>query len=178
MNTKVLFVDDDKNILNAYSRTFRKQFELECCDGPEEGLRTLNEMGPFAVIVSDYKMPVMNGIEFLAEAGDIAPDTVRIMLTGNADLNTSIEAVNQGRIFRFLLKPCPNELFKDSLDAGINQFRLITSEKELLDKTLKGSVNVLTDVLSLVNPIAFGKASRVKKYIIEIVQKLIYFCSS
>ncbi|MFH1516167.1 MAG: HD domain-containing phosphohydrolase [bacterium] len=172
MNTKVLFVDDDVNILNAYQRTFRRYYEIECCEGPEAGLKSLNENGPFAVVVSDLKMPVMNGIEFLSEASDVAPDTVRIMLTGNADLDTSIEAVNEGRIFRFLLKPCPNELFKDSLDAGINQYRLITAERELLDKTLKGSIGVLADVLSLVNPVAFGKATRAKKYIIEIVKKL------
>jgi len=92
----------------------------------------------------------------------LAPDTVRMMLTGNADQQTALEAVNEGHIFRFLTKPCPAADFGKALEAGLAQHRLITAERELLSKTMIGSVKVLTDVLSLVSPTAFGRSSRVR----------------
>ena len=88
-------------------------------------------------------MPGMDGIKLLARVKNLYPDTVRIMLTGNADQETAIEAVNCGQIFRFLTKPIPPEALTNSLDLAIREYRLITAEKELLSQTLKGSVNVL-----------------------------------
>lgn len=70
------------------------------------------------------------------------------MLTGNSDQQTAIDAVNEGNIFRFLTKPCPPEMLAGALHAGIRQYQLVTAEKELLEKTLRGSIKVLTDVLS------------------------------
>ena len=132
--------------------------------GPREGLKILSRKGPFAVILSDLRMPVMDGIQFLSETKTITPDSVRIILTGNADLQNAIEAVNKGNIYRFLTKPCPGHLLRAVLEQAVEQYRLVTAEKELLEKTLKGSVKVLSELLSLVNPEAFGKSSRIKLY--------------
>src|SRR4030042_1805929 len=93
---------------------------------------------PYAVIVSDLKMPGMNGIKFLSKVREMAPDSVRVMLTGFAELQTAIDAVNEGNIFRFLTKPCPPDILSRALDMGIEQYRLITAERELLEQTLKG----------------------------------------
>ena len=106
------------------------------------------------------RMPVMNGVQFLQRAHEIAPDTVRVMLAGNADLQTAIDAVNEGCIFQFLCKPCPPAQLAKALGAAVSHYELICAERELLEKTLRGSVKVLTDVLSLVNPAAFGRAMR------------------
>jgi response regulator RpfG family c-di-GMP phosphodiesterase len=94
------------------------------------------------------------------------------MLTGNADQATAADAVNEGRIFRFLSKPCPQETLLKTLQAGVEQHRLIVAEKQLLEETLNGGIKVLGDVLSLVNPRAFGRATRLRRYARHIADKL------
>jgi len=168
MTDKILFVDDDTEILAAFQRQLRKRFHIETALGGREGLKAVMNRGPYAVIVSDLRMPGMDGIQFLSRSREIAPDSVRMMLTGYAELQTAIDAVNQGNIFRFLTKPCPQDLLVDVLAAGIKQYRLVTAERELLEKTLWGSIKVLTEVLGLLNPEAFGLSSRIKRYVREI----------
>ncbi len=172
MNNKVLLVDDEKFVLSAYRRQLGNRFDISTVLGGEEGLNVICEEGPFAVIVSDYKMPNMDGIEFLSRAREIAPDTTRIMLTGNANMETAMNAVNEGQIFRFIAKPYPSNQLALIIDAGIEQHRLITAEKVLLEQTLKGAVSVLTDILSLVNPIAFSRSGRVRNIIRQITTHL------
>ncbi len=172
VKTSILFVDDEQNVLDAIKRQLRKKFNIITALDGTEALETVKREGPFAVVVSDMRMPVMDGIEFLSRVREIVPDTVRMMLTGNADQETAIEAVNRGSIFRFLTKPCSVELLENSLNAGIEQYRLITAEKELLSKTLNGTIKVLTEILSLVNPAAFSRAYRIKNIVREIAVKL------
>lgn len=172
MNDAILCVDDDANILEGFRRQLRKEFTLETALGPEEGLKILEARGPFAVVVSDLQMPGMNGVEFLAQVRIHEPDTVRMLLTGNADLQAAISAVNQGQIFRFLTKPCTPELLGGSLKAAMAQYHLITAERELLEHTLSGSIRVLCDVLALVNPEAFGRSSRISRYVEAIAAHL------
>ncbi|MBU4055172.1 MAG: response regulator, partial [Proteobacteria bacterium] len=168
MNDKVLFVDDEINVLEGIRRQLRTVHDTTIALGPQKGLQAVKEHGPFAVIVSDLRMPEMDGIEFLKKVREKHPDTVRMILTGNADLKAAIEAVNEGSVFRFLTKPCHTTALSMAVSTGIEQYRLVTSEKELLEKTLKGCINMLTDVLALVNPEAFGRASRIRKYCSEI----------
>ncbi len=168
---RILFVDDDVNLLQAVKRRYRKKFNIVTASSAREGLELL-ENDQFAVVVSDLQMPEMNGIEFLAKVKGKYPDVTRIMLTGNADLKAAIDAVNDGNIFRFCTKPCPVDIMVNTLLSGIEQYRLVNAERELLEKTLLGSVKVLTDILALVNPIAFGRASRVTNYVRKITKKL------
>ncbi len=160
MNNSVLLVDDDPDILSAYKRTLHRKFQLFSAQSGSEGLNILKDNGPFAAIVSDFRMPGMDGIQFLTQARSLYPDTIRIMLTGQADMQAAIDAINQGNIFRFLSKPCPPDLLMETLYTAIEQFRLINAERELLDQTLKGSINVLVDILAVVNPLAFSKAEK------------------
>lgn len=169
---KILFVDDDTRILTAIDRQFSDDYNLETAVGPVAGLEAIEEDGPFAVVISDMRMPDMSGIEMLRRVREISPDTVRVMLTGYADLNSTIEAVNEGNIFRFLSKPCSMDVLRSVINDGIRQFRLVTSEHELVEGTLKGSIKVLFDVLGLVNPEAFGRASRVKRIAMAIASQL------
>jgi response regulator RpfG family c-di-GMP phosphodiesterase len=156
----ILFVDDDANALNGFQRTLRTQFNVEVAQGGQRGIQSLMTQGPYAVIVSDMRMPVMNGVQFLQRAQEIAPDSVRVMLTGNADLQTAIDAVNEGAIFQFLCKPLPPAHLAKALTAAVAHYELIINERELREKTLRGSVKVLTDMLSLVSPLAFGRGMR------------------
>ena len=172
MSEKILCVDDEPNVLQALRRQLRRQFRIETVPGGAEGLEAIAADGPFAVIVSDMRMPGMDGVQFLSAVKERAPESVRVMLTGNADQQTAINAVNEGNIFRFLTKPCPPEVLAKTLATGVRQYQLVTAEKELLEKTLQGSVKVLTDVLSLTNPIAFGRATRVRKLVNELCKEL------
>jgi CheY-like chemotaxis protein len=172
MNEKVLFVDDEAAALIGYQRNLRREFTIDVAIGGAAALTKVASAGPYAVIVSDMRMPVMNGIQLLNRIRTLAPDSTRIMLTGNYDLDTAIKAVNDGRVFRFLTKPATKETLVAALAAGIEQYRLVTAEKELLEETLSGSIRVLTEVLSLVNPGAFSRALRIRQYIQHLAAKL------
>ncbi|HKU25145.1 MAG TPA: HD domain-containing phosphohydrolase [Candidatus Sulfotelmatobacter sp.] len=169
MPERILLVDDDRNVLDGYRRVLSREFLLETAIGSDEALPLLEKNGPYAVIVSDMRMPGMNGIQLLSSVRDKSPDTIRVILTGNADLQTAIDAINEGSIFRFLIKPCDREVMAKTLTSALMQYRLVTAEKELLEQTLSGSIQVLTEVLSLVNPAAFGRAERARRYIRHVV---------
>jgi response regulator RpfG family c-di-GMP phosphodiesterase len=160
---KILLVDDDPNILSGYQRQLRKAFNVETALGGAQALETIGDRGPFAVVVSDLKMPGMSGVELLGRVKAAAPDTVRLMLTGFADVDNAIAAVNEGNIVRFLTKPCAMETLARALVDGIKQYRLVTAERELLEKTLAGSIKVLSDILALLNPPAWGRSSRLQR---------------
>lgn len=170
MSTKILCVDDDANILAAYQRTLRKQFSIDTAISGQQGLSILKAHGPYAVVVADMQMPGMNGIEFLLEVQETAPETVRMMLTGNADQLTAMEAINKGQVHQFLNKPCPPETLALALEGGIKQYRLITAERELLEKTLSGSIKLLTEILSMVEPQSFGRGQKLREYMRAFLQ--------
>ncbi len=172
MSRKVLCVDDDPNVLRAYSRTLRNKFELDTATGGEEALRLTREKGPYAVVVSDMRMPGMDGVELLCRIRELSPNTVRMMLTGNADQQTAIDAVNEGQIFRFITKPCPPEVLAQVIETGIEQYRLITAERELLSKTLARAIRVLTEILTIAAPEAFGRATRARELVRQLCEIL------
>jgi len=169
---KILLVVDDQLVLHGLNHQLRKKYDAYPADSGENGLKLITTDGPFAVVVSDMRMPVMDGVNFLTQVRRIAPQSVRVMLTGYADQQTAIGAINRGAIFRFLTKPCSREDLTNALDAALDQYRLITAEKELLDKTLKGSIKILVDILSLSVPLAFSQAMRMRKYAAQIVNRL------
>jgi response regulator RpfG family c-di-GMP phosphodiesterase len=172
MTEKILLVDDEQNLLDSIQRLLRKDFALTTAAGGDVGLEKIGTAGPFSVIVSDMRMPGMDGIQFLREARRRSPDSVRLMLTGNADLQTAIDAVNEGAVFRFLLKPASEEILKGAFNAALYQYRLIMAERELLEQTLHGSVKSLTEILALVSPAAFSRASRIYRTVQTIVEQL------
>jgi response regulator RpfG family c-di-GMP phosphodiesterase len=110
------------------------------------------------------QMPSMNGIEFLLRAQERAPDSVRLMLTGNADQKTAVEAVNKGHVYQFLNKPCPPEMLGLALDSAIRQYQLILGERELLENTLNGSINMLAGILASAEPWSFGRGEQLRDY--------------
>jgi CheY-like chemotaxis protein len=172
MAEKILLVDDDSNILDGYRRSLSREFLMETALGGEQALKLAADSGPYAVVVSDMRMPGMDGIQLLSKIKAQSPDTIRVMLTGNAEIETAITAINEGSIFRFLTKPCSKEMMGKTLTAALLQYRLVTAEQQLLEQTLSGSIQVLTEVLSLVNPAAFGRAERARRYIHHIVTSM------
>jgi len=161
----ILFVDDDENILSALVRQLRRRYHIHVANCAEEALEKLPSTGPYAVVVSDLRMPGMDGVEFLSRVRRRSPETVRIMLTGYADLEVSMAAVNDGHVFRFLTKPvAPDQLIK-ALDAALAQHRLITTKNTFMEETLGACLKLLSDVLALVSPVAFSNTARVKRYV-------------
>ncbi len=161
---KVLFVDDEPNVLSAIRRQLHNRTKVMTASSGREALEILDAKGPFALVVSDMRMPGMNGAELLTEIRKRSPDTVRMILSGQADLASTIDAVNEGHIFRFLTKPCPTEILWAAVQTGLEQHRLITAEKELLEQTLQGLAETLGDVLALTNPAARRSTGRIRHY--------------
>jgi len=172
MTEKILFVDDDTNLLASYQRRLRKRFTLDTAEGGEAGLAKLAVNGPYALVVADRQMPGMDGTRFLSLVQERAPDTVRIMLTGNVDLEAAIRTVNEGGIFRFLTKPCSAQALSRALQDALAQYRLVISEKELLTHTLNGSIKLLTDILSLTHAGSFGNSHALRDAITTLAGRL------
>ncbi len=172
MEERILFVDDEEFVLAALRRNLRNKYEIETATSGVEGLEKLASQGPFAVVVADLQMPAMDGIQFLSEVKNISPDTVRIMLTGHAELQKAIEAVNEGNIFRFLTKPSSPEMLNKALQSGIQQYRLVTAEKTLMEQTLKNTIRLLTELLSVSNPLAFSHTIRLRQIVHAIVERM------
>ncbi len=165
MPEAVLIVDDDANLLSSMRRQLRGKYELMMAQGGEEALGLLRQGPVPAVILCDMRMGGMDGIETLSRVKEISPETVRVMLTGNADMQTAVDAINTGAIFRFLTKPCPHEVLVSGLDAAIAQYRLITAERDLLEKTLAGSIKVLVDMLAMAYPQGYSRATRIRGWV-------------
>ena len=134
MKDKVLLVVDDAMVLAGLKRQFRNQFRIETAHSGEEALKMVEQNGPYAVIVSDFLMPGMNGIDFLSQVKKASPDTVRMMLTGSADMSTAIKAVNEGSIYKFHPKPCPANTLGTTIQSGIEEYRKTTTDQSQLKK--------------------------------------------
>lgn len=133
MDERILLVDDEPNLLSSYHRNLRDFYEVVTAKSAAQGIELLKKEGPFAVMVVDYRMPEMDGIQFLTQAYQLAPDTIRIMLTGYADLQCAMDAVNEGNVFRFITKPISLNKLHLIIDEGIQEYRLITIKREFSD---------------------------------------------
>lgn len=169
---KVLFVDDDPEILAAFRRSLRRRFVVDTAVGPIRGLEAVAERGPYAVVVSDLRMPGLTGHEFFTKLKKTCPDTVRIMLTGYADLRAAMDAVNTGHVFRFLAKPCAEEELAEALAAGVALYQQATAERDFLKGALRGIIKVLTDLLALANPEAHARSLRVRRLVMDMARYL------
>jgi len=160
MNTTVLLVDDEEAILKGYIRSLGGMFTTEIAHNGEEALEKIKADDRYALVMSDHRMPGITGIELLQKVAEIRPNTVRMLITGYADLQMSLDAINEGSVFRMLTKPCTPPDFYKAIEDGLRQHELIMGEKELFEKTLNGSIQTLTDILSMLDPGAFGRANQ------------------
>ena len=159
---KILCVDDERNVLDSIAINLRKDCEVIGAGTGAEALRTLAAEPAITVVMSDMRMPGMDGATVLARARALRPEVPRILLTGQSDLSAAIAAVNDGQLFRFLTKPCSKEQLQAAILAAIEHHRLLSAERVLLANTLHGSVAALADILAMTNPAAFGRANRIK----------------
>jgi FixJ family two-component response regulator len=137
-----------------------------------EALQLMENSEPIQVVVSDHRMPRLSGAQFLQAVRDKHPLIVRILLTGETDLVEAVTAMNQAGLFRFLLKPGTRPVLLDTLQAAVAQYRLQVAERELLQKTLLGTMRALSDVLAIANPTAFGHVSRIQELALGVAERL------
>jgi DNA-binding NtrC family response regulator len=171
MNRRILCVDDEPQVLSALRRGLSEDYEVQTANGGAPAIELLGSNVTFAVIMSDMRMPGMDGAKLLSWARAHCPDSTRILLTGYADVDSAISAVNDGNIFRFLVKPCPEETLRQALEAGVEQYRLITAERELLEQTLGGALGALMDVIGLVAPELHVRSSRLEQLVQRVVTR-------
>jgi CheY-like chemotaxis protein len=169
---RVLCVDDEERVVQGLALTLRKAYEVHTALSGAEGLKILRETGGAAVVISDMRMPEMDGAAFLHHVMHSYPDATRMLLTGEPGRDSAIAAVNRAQIFRFLAKPCPPEELLRALEAGVLQHHQVTTERMVLKETLVGCIKTLVDVLAIANPVAFGRASRVKRLAMQFAQSL------
>lgn len=160
---KILFVDDEPAALEGFKLIQGKQYDVRLAESGAQGLERLEQEPDIALVVSDMRMPEMDGAAFLAKVREAAPEAVRLLLTGHADMEAASRAVNDGRIFRFLMKPCPPDELRAALTAAIEMHELVMAERVLLQKTLVGSVKAVVNALGMANPEALGRAMRIKE---------------
>ncbi len=158
---RVLIIDDEASVLHAMQRNLRKMFTIETATSGDHALEILRSK-EFAVIISDMRMPGMNGVELLRTVRTVAPRSVRLMLTGNADQKTATDAVNEGAVFRFLNKPCDIDVLIPAIDAAVARYKSDQVERELLEGTLTHSVKAMAEVLGMVAPEALGRGLKLR----------------
>ncbi|MGB2804666.1 MAG: response regulator [Candidatus Zixiibacteriota bacterium] len=144
-NPKILIVDDEENILHSLKRLFRKEeYDILTAKSGAEGLKILDSHD-MDLIISDLKMPIMNGVEFLAQAKERNPDALRIMLTGHADVKAMMDAIDQGEVYRFLLKPWNDDELRITIKQAL-EFYYVQKENKSLIRTVKRQNQILDDL--------------------------------
>jgi CheY-like chemotaxis protein len=168
---RLLCVDDDPVVLATLAIQLGREFEVLTADNGDKALEIMRSSGPIAVVLSDMRMPHMDGATLLSRVRQQWPDTVRILSTADADLSAAISVVNNGRVSRCLTKSASPGAMMQAVREAVEQYRLKTSERDLLERTLRGAVQALAEVLALTDPGAFGRAGRVQRLALTIAAR-------
>ncbi len=169
---RVLCVDDEPRVVEAIALQLRKEYDVHSAFSADEALRKLREVKGFTVVLSDMRMPGMDGAALLERVHQLYPRVTRILLTGEPGRDVGVKAVNRAQIFRYLTKPCQTEELRAAIEAGLDQHRLLTAERAVLQETLLGLIAALVDMLAITNPVAFGRARRLKTLAMEFARTL------
>lgn len=169
MTDAILCVDDELSVLATFQRQFRKQFNIVSALNGTHALQTLATKGPFAVVMTDFNMPGMNGLAFLERVREQSPQTVRLMLSGRADAETGIGALNSGTVFRFLSKPCSPETLAAAFTSALEQYRLVVAEPALRAQMKESGLALIAEVQRFLPGTVIARAKR----IFECVQALV-----
>jgi response regulator RpfG family c-di-GMP phosphodiesterase len=165
---RILCVDDEPQILESLRDTLRRRFDVVSTTNGFEALRML-VAEPFPVVLSDMRMPKLHGSRFLTLAREHAPDTVRLLLTGQSTLEDAVTAVNDGQIFRFLVKPCATPDLIAALDAAVAHYDANATDRSVRAQILMGTMEALFAMATTVDPSAAARAERVRRYALTLV---------
>lgn len=177
-NRKVLYVDDEANLLSSFASLLRKErVQVSVLQQSEQIEKVLAEQGPFAVVFSDQRMPGMDGVAVLETVARVHPSTIRVLITGHADYADTVRAINQGGISHFIPKPWKDDALRKLVAENIARYNMKEENaflfnqvqqankhlKELLEGTVVGTVQILSDILAYLNPAAASQVDRVRK---------------
>jgi putative two-component system response regulator len=173
---KILVVDDETSALAAIRRSLNNKFDIQIANSAEKGMEIIKN-NSIAVVISDLQMPDMDGIDFLIRVAEISPDTIRMLLTGHAELETSIRAVNEVHIYRFLSKPCSAKVLERAILAGLRHYHLIQTEREYYalkkwTESLGGLIQAFVRLIESKDPYTAGHQTRVSQFSVAIAQSL------
>jgi DNA-binding NtrC family response regulator len=135
MTAKILYVDDEPHNLSAFAATFRRLYKVYTAESAEEGRKILKSE-EIQVIITDQRMPKTTGVEFLASILEEHPDPIRMILTGYADIDAVIDAINKGQVYRYIQKPWQEDDLRINLDRAIELYNLRKENRELTEKLL------------------------------------------
>jgi CheY-like chemotaxis protein len=172
LRPRILCVDDEALVVDALVLHLRKHYRVSTALSGEEALQKLKQMGGAAAVISDMRMPGMDGATLLNNVMHLYPDASRILLTGEPGQDAAVSAINKGHIFHFLTKPCTPDALKEAVEAGVAKYRLANTERAILKETLNGCVEILMDVLALTQPTAFGRGCRLKRQVKDFAASL------
>lgn len=130
---KILYIDDDAENLRTFKRLFRKDYEVLLAESGEEGLQLLQEHAPISIIITDQRMPEMTGIEFLDQSIRLSPDSIRMILTGFTDVQALIDAINTGRVYRYITKPWDEQELYVTLKRAVDNYELKIRNTQLIN---------------------------------------------
>jgi response regulator RpfG family c-di-GMP phosphodiesterase len=162
---RVLWVDDNPRVIATVTQALQRHFAITTATTGEAGLQLLETQGPFAVLVADLCLPGIYNTTLFVRAREVAPDTTRVMLTGQADVHTARAAVNEGEVFRFLLKPCAPEGLFIALQAAAERYQRRMAEYARLEQILQGSLQALASLQEYTHPELYARAQRVREHL-------------
>ena len=168
----VLLVDDESAILETLSLQLRRDHRVLVATSGAEALRLLAESGPVAAVISDLRMPEMDGVELLRRVQLEYPDTTRVLHTAQSDLKAAIAAINDGGVYRYLAKPVSTDELRGTVQDAVALHGRSTADRQLLDKTLKASLQALFGCLELASPLAFARAGRIRTLVSELCHEM------
>ena len=150
--TKILMIDDDIRVLNGYKRVLGREFDIKMAHDPVIGLKILKSEEDIAVIISDYMMPKVDGNLLFEVAKEISPHTIRIMLSGNADLTTAVDAINKSSVYKLLIKPFPANELKKIIFEAIKVYNKNIESKDILDDTFLVASSIIKNLVAMLSP--------------------------
>jgi response regulator RpfG family c-di-GMP phosphodiesterase len=169
---QILCVDDETRIVEGLQALLKDDFDVHVATSAEEALRLMKPLEDLAVVVCDMRMPKVDGATLLRAMARHRPNATRILLTGQASREDAIRAVNEGQIFKLLTKPCRAEDLKAAINEGVALHRVASAERRILQETLIGAIHALMEVLAIANPVAFGRASQIKRQVRQLAAQL------
>ena len=149
MPDRILFIDDDRTLLNTFQRNLQPEFEVDIAEGFPQARSLVESGNVYSVMVVDMRMPGYDGIETINKLRELTPDSVYIMLTGNQDVSTAMQAVNEASVFQFMNKPCEMDDMRQALNAAQNYYNEQSSQREVLDGTFAGSIGFMSDIVEM-----------------------------
>ena len=168
---RVLVVDDDPKLLRAAHHVLQFQFDVRTATSASEALTCLGDEPVYAAIVTDMRMPEMDGLELMRRARRVVPDTVRVLVSGCVRAEDALVAVNECGVFRLLGKPLDGRALGAAVADACAEHQRIVAERNSLERTLRGSLDALSEVFALVQPAAFGRAMRLRRHARELAEQ-------